>query len=70
MDLQIHLRQRLVHVQQLAAESNSFPCRSKVRTGQMSCPGRNVARSNPTERKNCNHWHSCQSVRRPGTFFM
>jgi hypothetical protein len=20
--------------------------------------------------RNCNHWHSCQSVRRPGTFFM
>ena len=41
-----------------------------VRTAQTSCPGRNAARSNPTECKNCNHWHSCQSVRRPGTFFM
>jgi hypothetical protein len=36
----------------------------------MSCPGRNAARNNPTECKNCNHWQSCQSVRRPGTFFM
>jgi len=36
----------------------------------MSCPGRNAARSNPTECRNCNHWHSCQSVRRPGTFFI
>jgi hypothetical protein len=54
----------------LAAETNSFRCRSRVRTAQMSCPGRNAARSNPTECKNCNHWHSCQSVRRPGTFFM
>src|SRR6516162_1721260 len=36
----------------------------------MSCPGRNAARSKPTECRNCNHWHSCQSVRRPGTFFM
>jgi len=41
-----------------------------VRTAQTSCPGRNAARSNPTECRNCNHWHSCQSVRRPGTFFM
>jgi hypothetical protein len=54
----------------LAAETNPFRCRSRVRTAQMSCPGRNAARSNPTECKNCNHWHSCQSVRRPGTFFM
>jgi len=44
--------------------------RSMVRTAQTSCPGRNAARSNPTECRNCNHWHSCQSVRRPGTFFM
>ena len=36
----------------------------------MSCPGRKAARSNPTECRNCNHWHSCQSVRRPGTFFL
>jgi hypothetical protein len=41
-----------------------------VRTAQTSCPGRNAARRNPTECRNCNHWHSCQSVRRPGTFFM
>src|SRR5258707_15156202 len=54
----------------LAAETNSFRCRSTVRTAQTSCPGRNAARSNPTECRNCNHWHSCQSVRRPGTFFM
>jgi hypothetical protein len=54
----------------LAAETNSFRCRSTVRTAQMSCPGRNAARSNPTECRNCNHWHSCQSVRRPGTFFI
>src|SRR6266478_6564469 len=54
----------------LAAETNSFRCLSTVRTAQMSCPGRNAARSNPTECRNCNHWHSCQSVRRPGTFFM
>ena len=54
----------------LAAETNSFRCRSTVRTAQMSCPDRNAARSNPTERRNCNHWHSSQSVRRPGTFFM
>jgi hypothetical protein len=33
-----------------------------VRPAQTSCPGRNAARSNPTECRNCNHWHSCQSV--------
>ena len=54
----------------LAAETNSFRCLSTVRTAQMSCPGRKAARSNPTECRNCNHWQSCQSVRRPGTFFM
>jgi hypothetical protein len=28
----------------------------------------NADRSSPTEWRNCSHWHSCQSVRRPGTF--
>ena len=54
----------------LAAATNSLRCRSRLRTAQTSCPGRNAARNNPTECRNCNHWHSCQSVRRPGTFFM
>src|SRR5215469_15383642 len=54
----------------LAAATNSLRCRNMVRTAQTSCPGRNAARSNPTECRYCNHWHSCQSVRCPGTFFM
>jgi hypothetical protein len=33
----------------LAAETNSFRCLNTVRTAQMSCPGRNAARSSPTE---------------------
>jgi hypothetical protein len=44
--------------------------RRAITQKSLSCSGRNEARSNPTECKNCSHWHSCQSVRRPGTFFM
>jgi hypothetical protein len=48
----------------------SLRCRIIDRTAHTSPSGRNAARSNPTECRNCSHWHSCQSVRRPGTFFM
>src|SRR5579863_107170 len=44
-------------------------CRNSDRTAQTSCSGRYDARKSPTECKNCNHWQSDTSVRRPGTFF-
>jgi hypothetical protein len=72
MDLPIHLRQGLMDVLNMLVghlhQSATAP--HQDRTAHTSPSGRNAARSNHTECRNCIHWHSCQSVRRPGTFFI
>src|SRR5579864_9356097 len=50
--------------------TSSWRWRMMVRSAVISASGRKAPRSSPTECKYCSHWHSCQSVRRPGTFFM
>src|SRR5205809_6412859 len=50
--------------------TSSPRCRMTARTAHTSALGRKAERNNPTECRYCSHWHSCQSVRRPGTFFM
>src|SRR5215470_20362442 len=47
-----------------------IPVAYEVRTAHTSASGRKAERSNPTECRYCNHWHSCQSVRFPGTLRM
>ena len=51
------------------AATISARCRQIDRTAQTESAGRKAGRSSPTEWRYCNHWQSCQSVLRPGTFF-
>ena len=70
VELQVHLRQRLLHV--LDVRRRRSPAAARAGAGRRAAPrsrpsGRKLARSRPYSCRRCSHWASLTSVLRPGT---
>ena len=71
VNLQIHLGQRLVHVLHvLPGHADELPmAQQRAHLTDLGLGPKGGAEE-PHGMEIWSHWHSCQSVRRPGTFFM